>query len=75
MKDKKAKVSDFKIFNDIEWIDPKMPHSWQNVRLELVSAKLEMYVKLRLGACYNCFPQDYKCLLAIFITTLLKKNR
>ena len=52
LKDSKAKVSDFKIFNEIEWIDPNMPHSWQNVRLELVSAKLRMYVKLRLGACY-----------------------
>ena len=38
LKDNKAKVSDFKIFNEIEWIDPYMPHSWQNVRLVLVSA-------------------------------------
>ena len=44
---------------------------WENVWLTLFSAELSMFLKLRIHACYNCFDETYRCLIAYFITTML----
>ena len=43
--------------------------------LTLFSAELAMFLKLRIHACYNCFDETYRCLIAYFITTMLQRDR